>query len=164
MREHILNGMLDMANTTALEFLQLREGLNVELMYGTQRGGKKTHRFLLLVRSNADIKGIPDLKGKKLTFKFNEETGSLFLDTLLLRNRLPASGQFFAVLEPKRSFSQCVLSVFFGKADACIVEDLVYATMVELNPQLGKQLTILERFTGNHQQFCVCPQGLRRGP
>ena len=143
-RELILNGTLDMANTTALEFLKLRQDLDVELMYGTLRGGKKTHRYLLLVRSDTSIKKLSDLKEKKLVFKSNEETGVLFLDTLLLRNRLPQSGQFFAERDPKRAFSQCILSVFFGKADACVVEDLVYETMVELNPQLGRQLTILD--------------------
>ena len=143
-REHILNGTLDMANTNALEFLRLRQDLKIELMYGTLRGGRRTHRYLLLVRSDADIQKLSDLKHKRLMLKRNEPIGTIFLNTLLLQNRLPESDQFFDQIELRHAFSKGVLSVFFGKTDACIVEDLVYETMVELNPQLGKQLTILE--------------------
>ena len=39
--------------------------------------------------------------------------------------------------------SKVVLNVFFRQTDACLVTRRGFATMAELNPQVGRQLTIL---------------------
>ncbi|MDH3268196.1 MAG: phosphate/phosphite/phosphonate ABC transporter substrate-binding protein, partial [Ignavibacteria bacterium] len=36
------------------------------------------------------------------------------------------------------------LSVFFKKADACVVDESLYRTVTELNPQIGTDLIALE--------------------
>ena len=46
----------------------------------------------------------------------------------------------FHEVEHVGNVSQALLPVFFGKAQACVVSESGYETMVELNPQIGKRL------------------------
>ena len=41
--------------------------------------------------------------------------------------------------------SRLVLPVFFGQADACVVTQRSFEVMKELNPQLGRQLSVIAR-------------------
>ena len=63
---------------------------------------------------------------------------------MLLRNDLPEIDRFFSSVREKSNFSQPLLNVFFNQSDACLVTDGVFDVSVELNPQLGRQLKVLE--------------------
>jgi hypothetical protein len=67
----------------------------------------------------------------------------LWLDTQLLRQQLPPSHSFFRSVKLVENASQAVLPVFFRQADACLLPRWSYDTMVELNPQVKEQTTIL---------------------
>ncbi len=83
------------------------------------------------------------LQVKVLAMTESDEVGRLFLNTLLLENGLSEIKQHFAVIMEKRIFSQVILAVFFGQADAGIVTDFSFDTIAELNPQIRNRLKII---------------------
>lgn len=104
-------------------------------------------QFVLLVRKDSGLETIRDLKNKRLTLE-TDQKGTLpqmWLETLLMQE---GGGErtkpFFASIKATRGASQTVLPVFFRQADGCIVTRHAFDTVVELNPQLGKHLRVIE--------------------
>lgn len=104
------------------------------------------NEYLLVVRRNGRGPTVRELRSKRLTVE-NEHDGSvpmIWLETLLLREGQPERPEeFFASVKSARKPSQAVLPVFFGQADACIVSRSAFDTIVELNPQVGKELDVI---------------------
>ncbi|TFH29530.1 MAG: hypothetical protein E4G97_07095, partial [Deltaproteobacteria bacterium] len=69
---------------------------------------------------------------------------TLWLDTLLAKQRLPSIDRFFESLKEEVKPQQVILPVFFQQADACLVGRTSFLTAVEMNPQIGKDLVVLE--------------------
>jgi ABC-type phosphate/phosphonate transport system substrate-binding protein len=141
--KEVENGRVDMISMSSIQYLRLKNKSLIELAYGNMRGGKTTLKYFLLTHTNKGFTKIGDLKGKKLVLIKGDDIGALYLNTALLRQRLGETREFFSSVDEKIKTSQAVLPVFFGQADACIVNDVAYQTMVEMNPQLGKDLKIL---------------------
>lgn len=141
--KEVENGKIDMIAMNSIQYLKIINKSLIEPAYGNIRGGKMTVKYQILVHNNKGFTKISDLKGKKLILVKGDETGVLYLNTLLLRQRLGEAKEFFSSVDEKVKTSQAVLSVFFGQTDACIVNDIAYQTMVEMNPQLGKDLKII---------------------
>lgn len=139
-------GKLDMINTTSLNYFRMLPEIEKNLdseIYGVVSGGTKTHRYLLLVRSDAGFSHIRDLQNAKLILKKEDDTGRFYMNTILLRNDQAEVDQFFLTIQETSTFSQAILSLFFKKGDVCMAKEAVFNTMVELNPQVGRQLRIL---------------------
>jgi ABC-type phosphate/phosphonate transport system substrate-binding protein len=136
-------GTVDFVALSSIDYLRIRNRIDVELGVKHMKGGKGSVKYLLLTRVKSGYKTISDLRNKKLTLLKGNETGVLYLNTLLQKLRLGEMNAFFSPIEEKIKPSQAVLAVFFGQADACIVTDLSFKTMVEMNPQLGKDLGVL---------------------
>ena len=144
MLEDFKDGRVDLASTVTLDYLRIAEDLGTELAYSSiYANGKPTKKYLLIVRSDTGFVAVNDLARKKLVFPKTDDVALLFLNTLLLRNKLPEAPGFFSSIIDKRKFSQAVLSVFFRQADACIADDEAFSIMAELNPQIGRQLKII---------------------
>jgi len=138
------DGRLDMATATTLDYLTIAEDQDTELAYtGIYANEKPTKKYLLIVRSDAGFVGVNDLTRKKIAVTKTDDIALLFLNTHLLRNKLPEATGFFSSIIKKRKSSQAVLSVFFRQADACIANDEAFAIMSELNPQVGRQLKVI---------------------
>ncbi|MGB3111413.1 MAG: PhnD/SsuA/transferrin family substrate-binding protein, partial [Candidatus Omnitrophota bacterium] len=117
----------------------------LEVSMATVSGGEVEQKFILLVRKDKGIKRLSQLKGKKLLVETGGrgDIGLLWLNTTLLKDRLPESGELFSNIKRATKASQAVLPVFFGQADACIVTRGSFRTAAELNPQLGGELDVL---------------------
>ncbi|MCP4104607.1 MAG: phosphate/phosphite/phosphonate ABC transporter substrate-binding protein [Desulfobacteraceae bacterium] len=135
-------GKLDLVTTTSISYIRIAQKIDAELGYGQIKNGKKSHKYLVLVHQKFDFKSIEDLKNKRIALKTGDDTGRLFLNTLLLRKNLEEADKFFSVKE-KKKFSQAILAVFFGNTHACVTTDVLFKTMAELNPQVGKRLKIM---------------------
>ncbi|MCP4104609.1 MAG: phosphate/phosphite/phosphonate ABC transporter substrate-binding protein [Desulfobacteraceae bacterium] len=136
------DGKLDLVTITSLNYIRIAQGIDAELGYTLVKNGKKTHKYILLTQRKSGFNKLEDLKNKRLVIKTGDNTGLLFLNTLLLRENLEEADKFFSVKE-KKKFSRAVLAVFFGNAHACVTTDTLFKTMVELNPQVGKRLKIM---------------------
>jgi phosphonate transport system substrate-binding protein len=108
------------------------------------------NELLLLVRDDSGITRIEQLRGKSLMVDTGQQ-GTIpmkWLDSIMAaRGSANAQGVFSSISKYTKG-NQAVMPVFFRQADACLVGRNHYDTMVELNPQLGRQLRILERSPG----------------
>ena len=135
--------LFDVVALTSLDYLLIEKRVDVELAFGQVKGGKVGLKYLLLTNANRGYTKLSDLKGKKLLLPKGDDIAALYLNTVLLKNRLGEVKNFFSSVEEKTKPSQGVLAVFFGQADACVTTDVALQTMVEMNPQIGKSLNIL---------------------
>jgi ABC-type phosphate/phosphonate transport system substrate-binding protein len=141
--DDLKRGKVDLVSFSALEYLRVKDSVSIELGLGSVRGGKMTRKYLLLTRENKGYTKIGHLKGMRLSFVKGDDIGPLYLSTILLRQRLGNMKDFFSGVEEKNKPTQAVLSVFFGQADACVVNDVSFKTMIEMNPQLGRDLKVM---------------------
>lgn len=139
------NNQLDGIFGTPLEFIQRESKMKDTFMAVHYKNVALAQPFLVLIRADEGIKNIKDLRGKKSSIKPTQDMELLFLNTLLLENQQPEYSTFFSErLNPKNT-NTGIMDVFFGKSDLTIVRENEYKTAVELNPQLGKKLTILTK-------------------
>lgn len=98
--------------------------------------------YLLLTHRDKGLNTLADLRGKNLAVLeiVNSSLGRPWLETLLASNRLGALETFFHEVKFVGKPTAAVLPVFFGKADACLVDATVFKVMTEMNPQVGRAL------------------------
>ncbi len=108
--------------------------------------GQVEVEYILLVRKDSGIITIADLRGKKIALFAAGEPFRLvdiWCDVLLAENGLEAKESFFGSIKKVDKASQGILPVFFKQVDGAIVPRSFLEMSIELNPQLGKQLTVL---------------------
>jgi phosphonate transport system substrate-binding protein len=107
--------------------------------------GAVTVEYLLLVNRNANVNRLADLRGRNVIFldRVSASLAPVWFETLLLQSGLGEARPFCGRIIREDKLSKVVLPVFFGQADACVVTRSGYATMIELNPQVGQRMKIL---------------------
>jgi len=137
-------GKADLIAVSALEFLHIRTTAPIDPLYMGTRQGSPFARFLLLVRRDAAIADLHDLAGREVLLQSRGPmTGPReWLDTIVHKSGLPQdSVRVKAVVKA----TNAILPVFFGKHVACVATEESYRAMVELNPQVGRTLRVLQR-------------------
>jgi phosphonate transport system substrate-binding protein len=137
---------LEIITVLSEEYLLLKDRTNYVPLFVPQRGGHPQEQVVLLVRRDSNVGKIHDLKGGSVAAPKmpGEALGRMWFEVLLARNGLEESSQFLSGIESFRNASRAILSVFFRKMDACIVPRLDFETAAELNPQVAKQLQVIE--------------------
>jgi phosphonate transport system substrate-binding protein len=139
------NKLIDAVTLSAAEYRVIgAEFMSTNAILGAT-GGRVTEEYLLLVHRDSIIGRIEDLRGRSLIF-FQNPRASLapvWFETLLLQSGLGPTLRFCGRVIQGGKLSQVVLPVFFHQADACVVTRRGFQTMIELNPQVGRQLEIL---------------------
>lgn len=147
MVKSIKNAKIDFVQMLSLDYLELQDKVSLEPAYVSVFGNKVTERYLLLVNKNNRIKQLSQLRNKKLIIVRNSEDkiSFIWLNTLLMKENLSESENFFSHIKSVEKASQAVLPVFFRQEDVCIVKESAFRTMVELNPQVGKEITVIKK-------------------
>jgi phosphonate transport system substrate-binding protein len=125
------------------EYLEVRDRLPIVPVVASAPQEGLYEEFVLLVRKDSPVATIRDLRRKRLTVE-TDQKGTLplmWLETLLMKEgEFEDIRQYFSGIKATRKPSQTILPVFFQQVDACIVTRAAFRTMVELNPQLGKEI------------------------
>ena len=106
---------------------------------------KLLERGLILARRDSGLTRLADLRNRTLITCTGQQMGLAqpWLACQLADEGLPPSDPFFRSVQIQPRISSAMLSVFFGKADACLVALSGFETMAEMNPQLADQLVVL---------------------
>jgi phosphonate transport system substrate-binding protein len=107
--------------------------------------GSIHEEFIVISRKEQDLASLEDLERAALVIHDNENSGlaTTWLDAELAGIGLAAASELAASVAYESKLSATVLGVFFGKYEAALVSNRGFLSMVELNPQIGKQLRIL---------------------
>jgi ABC-type phosphate/phosphonate transport system substrate-binding protein len=144
-RKRILAGSVMLLGVDVFEYFQLAEIPAVEpVFYASRAENGGATRYVLVVRDEPGI-SLENLRGRKAIVHFNTSAnlGLVWLESVLQEARLSHAERFFAATENVAKPSLAVLPVFFGKADAAVVDETSYELSREMNPQLGKKLRVL---------------------
>jgi ABC-type phosphate/phosphonate transport system substrate-binding protein len=132
-----------LASTT---FLRIKDTLPVEPFFVPSSQGKVGEMFSLLVNRQSGITAAPQLKNRRLLYYPRCSADSpqrLWLADFLKGQGLPAMEKLFQSAQVTESASQAALPVFFRQADACFLPRHIFETIVEMNPQVGRNLEVL---------------------
>ena len=135
-------GMLDLVVLQSLDYFRNVDKTGRELAITKVKQGKLHTRYVFVTDNNVPSNSMGYLKNKKLSITRQSDLGMAFMDTILLKAKLPEAHRFFSDIQKKNNESQALLAVFFGQADACITTEMAFKTMAELNPQVGEKLRI----------------------
>ena len=141
----IRNGEVDFIALGSVEYLKIRGEVEMEPALLGERDGKPGEEMVLLVRKDSGIRGLEQLRGRKLITMQGGggEISSLWLGALLSDRRLPPPGRHLGAVKSAAKPQQAILPVFFRQADACIVGKRAFQTAAEMNPQIGDELVAL---------------------
>jgi len=137
-------GQLDAVALNVVEYRQIADFLDPsEVM--AEAGTEGEEQYILLAKRNGGIQHVADLRGRRLTMLKTPKmcVASAWISTLLDAGHLGPSDQFFGSVIEDTKVSKVVLPVFFGQTEACLTSKRSFDTMVELNPQVGKDLTAI---------------------
>lgn len=146
LRRKLLTGDVSLSVVDVMEYLKLADITDMEpVFYAVRSGGTGQQRYVLLTRADSGITAIGDLRGKNLIVHANTKAnlGQLWLDTTLRGGHLDQAIRYFRTVDVVQKGSAAILPVFFGKADAALVDQGTFDTARELNPQLGTKLRVL---------------------
>jgi phosphonate transport system substrate-binding protein len=106
-------------------------------MHRTDRGGE----MVLLVRRDSGITSAAHLKNRKVLVQSGHRgnIAVMWMDILLMRKGQPLAEHFCSIKRVNKA-TQAVLPVFFGQADAAVINRDAFETVAELNPQIMKEV------------------------
>jgi phosphonate transport system substrate-binding protein len=142
--DSINTGRTELAALSTMEFLAVESKLqaNPGLVY--QQAKESMIEFVVLVRP--DITSVAQLPGKRLAISLGAgdwDMSGIWLDVLLGEAGLPRRQTTFSTVKIVTKSSQALMALFFKQVDVAVGTRAAFATAVELNPQLGKELRIL---------------------
>jgi hypothetical protein len=111
------------------------------------RGGNWAESFVVLVHRQSGIQDLSGLRGKRLITFLGGRAGlsTTWLNSLLLEDRLPELNEYFGDVQSAYKVSRTILPVFFKQADACLITKSGFDTVIQLNPQVGRDLLIIRQ-------------------
>jgi len=141
------NKQIDVVGITPMDFIALRDRFPLEpALVALRRGALYGEQLVIVVRRDQNMTAISQLKGKRLMIHagYMYDAEVLWLSEQLYRKHLPDKERFFSSIRDTKKVSQTVLPVFFKQADAALVSKGAFETMVDLNPQIGKELVTID--------------------
>lgn len=138
-------GKLQLAIIDAWRLLAMDIRPVVEPAFVTSHGAETGKRYLLLTRRDSGLDRLADLRGRDLAAVdiTNASLGQYWLETLLVAENLGVPKSFFSRYEIVNKPSSAVLPVFFGRKPACVVDEVSFELLKELNPQVGNSLQVV---------------------
>lgn len=141
----VRDGKARLAIMDSWTYLAMEKGGFSKPSFVSREQGRIGKQYLLLTRRDSACNALADLRGKDLTvFEIvNSSLGRPWLETMLLSNRLGSAEVFFNQVKCEGKPTTALLAVYFGKAEACLMDAPSFEVMTELNPQVGKKLRVI---------------------
>lgn len=141
---------LDAVALTPEDFLEISVRTPIEPVMVTATDKGHEVELILLTRKDSGIRAFRELKHRTIAVPARiVQYGNMYftwVETLLMREGFHEPGTFFSSLRETKTPSLSLMQVFFSQADACVVTSQVFELTSELNPQIGRELMVIERF------------------
>ncbi|HUA62231.1 MAG TPA: PhnD/SsuA/transferrin family substrate-binding protein [Verrucomicrobiae bacterium] len=140
-RQRLESRSAELASLCIWDFFELESShLLTPVLTDARDAAATAYSYILLVNPSSRITTPAGLRGKNvlLSARGSGATGTAWLEVLLAKEGLGRTAAFLASAKPVPKPSACVLPVFFGTADACIVDEPDFNLTKEMNPQLGR--------------------------
>jgi ABC-type phosphate/phosphonate transport system substrate-binding protein len=126
-------------------YLGMNIGNAAQPRFVSSEQGKIGKKYHLLVNQSSGFGSVANLRGTEINLYeiANTSLGRAWLDTLLRIHGQEDHETFFSSVTSVGKPMMAVLPVFFGKKDACLVDNNALEVMAELNPQVGKKVRVL---------------------
>lgn len=105
-------------------------------------------QLLLLTRRDQGITELKDLRNKRLGLVDNYTITKMYLDNLTLKHFSRHYRQVFKNISYYEKSRLLLLGLFFKKVDAIVIFKASYDIAVQMNPQVGEQLQVLDSMPG----------------
>ncbi len=141
----ILSGSFHLSVVGAWDYLSMHIDGVAQPRFVVTENGQIGRRYLVLTRRDSGLNALSDLRGKSIAKLDFAAVGAAlhWIDILLAASQLGSQERFFGNVEVVGKPSAAVLSVFFGKKSACVVDESSFRIMKELNPQVGLALQVV---------------------
>lgn len=162
MRAAVVAGAVQVLIVGLWDFVRLDIADRVDVLYTAITAGRSAHRWQVLTRRDSGLDSLDALRGRRVLVLHTNvaHMGVPWMETTLLETRRGAPGAFFASFELQNNPSAAVLPVFFGKAQACVVDAGAFELLAQLNPQLQRALVpITESPTMANSVVCFSRTG-----
>ena len=138
-------GTVDAVGMTTDEYWALAHEVSFDRFLMAVKNDDPAEEYVVLVHRESGLKDLADLRGKRLSIYENPRMclAPVWLEVALAKAGLSAIGDHFGPVTELLKLSKPVLNVFFRQTEACLVTRRGFATMAEMNPQLGSQLVVL---------------------
>jgi phosphonate transport system substrate-binding protein len=147
-RERLQSHSVELLVLSIAEYLELESSRLVvpALTHGVSLQGGSLYSYLLLVKPSLAATTLAGLRGKNILVfsRGGSNAGMAWLDVSLGKEKLGRAATFFASVKAAEKAQACILPLFFGTVDACVVDETNLNLAKEMNPQLG-QLRVLAR-------------------
>ncbi len=146
----IRQGRLHFIGLSGADYLDLRDLYPVVPLFVSSQVNEPVEPYVLVVRKGMTLEKMAQLRQRRLRVEHiaGRRIDLMWLDVLLDEHALPAKDSFFTSIQETEKPIRIILPVFFGQAEACLVSQSAFDTMIELNPQVGRKLTVLKRSPG----------------
>lgn len=140
--ENIKRGNYHFIALTGMDYVDLRRNVPLSPLMVLSKMEKPTESLLLIIRNGESLDSIGRKPNSILMLEAGRVgvTARMWLETVLWEQGFEAGIQHFSEIQYAQKTSRIVLPVFFGKADACVIEASAFEIMTDLNPQLGRRL------------------------
>jgi phosphonate transport system substrate-binding protein len=138
----IMAGEINFAVYDPLSYVTGRRPADLIPVFIPSDQGTRGRRYMVLVRRDSGLHRMEDLRGKSLKGLHTPDVsvGHAWLQALTRAQGADSPKDFFRTIDYVSRPTAAVLPVFFGKQDACLVDNVSFDLMKELNPQVGSQL------------------------
>lgn len=144
MKQDLQQGNVDFLAMLTLDYLDLENEVSLsDLQFSMYN--EAAEEYVLIIKRDSGINNLSNLKDKSIMIQtgFRESLSPIWLDTILMKEGLDEASSHFGTIEYKENLLKTVLSVFFGKTDACLVTRNGIERMVEMNPQISCEVRVL---------------------
>ncbi len=147
-KERLQSHSVEMAVLGVSDYLELESSRLVEPVLTDSRTsqGGALYSYVLLINPSSGATTMAGLRGRNILVASRGagKTAMVWLEVLLGKERLGRAAPFFASIKAPDKAQACILPLFFGAVDACVVDEVSLNLAKEMNPQLG-QLRVLAR-------------------
>lgn len=140
------NRLVDLIILSTSEYLNIQCKPLITPHYVHVKSGQITEDYLLLVHQSSSDSSLDQLEKKNLLLMKDTglSMGIIWLENLLFKKGFRRIEDYFGSIKQVEKTSGAVLPVFFKKEDACLIRRGGFEMMADLNPQINKQLKIID--------------------